>query len=155
VVTAAWLAIALLWLATGWLEATLQAEGVSQIQRATIARGALYRMKWNTGGSFSPRVWSRFARLPEAPRFEVWFRGDAGTPYPTSGVRGLKFEDLPCLPLWPVLVLAGLVVGWVWWFRRPGPGTCRVCRYSLEGINVDRCPECGSPVAPNAGAAGP
>ena len=66
---------------------------------------------------------------------------------PAPGVRITQVT----VPLWfPVLLLS--VAPAVWQRRRLNrhePGQCKVCGYDLRAT-PDRCPECGSPVAPPA-----
>ena len=53
------------------------------------------------------------------------------------------------LPLWPLLILGGAVIAWLW--RRDRmviPGTCTQCRYDLTGNTSGVCPECGLSVPP-------
>ncbi len=52
------------------------------------------------------------------------------------------------VPLWPLAIVA-----WIMLLRRSGPilippdsSICERCGYPLQGITIDRCPECGEPV---------
>ena len=63
----------------------------------------------------------------------------AGGPGPMLEVTAVD------VPLWPVLVLVGGMMGGLWWWAGPKvkPGHCR-CGYDLQGLSGERCPECGA-----------
>ncbi|MFH1747662.1 MAG: hypothetical protein ABIG44_11525 [Planctomycetota bacterium] len=53
------------------------------------------------------------------------------------------------VPVWPFIVLPGVLAGWIWWRERhrPGPGCCEHCGYNLTGNLSGRCSECGESVS--------
>jgi hypothetical protein len=56
---------------------------------------------------------------------------------------------------WLILIFAPPPILWFWRFnrRRKLIGCCAVCTYDLTGNTSGVCPECGTPVARNVGAA--
>ena len=72
-------------------------------------------------------------------------------PWPRYG-GGRGGWDLS-LPLYPVVLLAGLTLVGAWKAvprrgTRVKTGLCETCRYDLTGID-GRCPECGLEIAPD------
>jgi len=48
------------------------------------------------------------------------------------------------VPLWPVFIVALIVLVRLNWLNRPYPaGCCRSCGYNLNAIESAKCPECG------------
>lgn len=62
----------------------------------------------------------------------------------TNGANVLRVNGV-IVPVWCFGTFGLVVVTGVWWFRmrRPEIGTCIHCRYSLEGLTDNTCPECG------------
>ena len=53
------------------------------------------------------------------------------------------------VPLWLLLLLAGVPTAFLFWRdRRKPPGHCRQCGYDLTGNVSGRCPECGAEIVP-------
>ncbi|MGP1346559.1 MAG: zf-TFIIB domain-containing protein [Phycisphaerales bacterium] len=70
-------------------------------------------------------------------------------------------EYLPLTPIWPgFLANTAIYTAIIWalfWsvafvrrWRHPTAVPCPKCRYDLAGIDTDRCPECGAPIAPGS-----
>lgn len=73
---------------------------------------------------------------------------------------GSPYRKVQHLPLWAPLVLS--LVGLGWWYYAQGPrrrelrrrqGRCQNCGYPLQGLDVPRCPECGTAFNPQTFAA--
>lgn len=62
-------------------------------------------------------------------------------------VGGMVMSEHLAIPLYPLPLLSGLLLGWciVRGRRMPPPGHCVICGYDLRAT-PDRCPECGTAV---------
>lgn len=64
----------------------------------------------------------------------------------SKAVGGIAI-DVVWVPLWPLIVGASVITGFIWWRRRMRPftrGRCDGCGYSLTGLTAGAaCPECG------------
>ena len=72
--------------------------------------------------------------------------GQGGEPDTAIQWSGAIYGPLIVGPGFVVAVLLGLIFV----PRRISPGHCQKCAYNLHGLTEARCPECGTPFAPNS-----
>ncbi len=75
--------------------------------------------------------------------FEWWFEMRQW-----SDVRLYSTEVF--IPLWAIVLLAGLPTIWLWCHDRKQPGVCTSCGYDLRGADHAACPECGAVITSRA-----
>lgn len=68
----------------------------------------------------------------------------------TMGALAVRVDGF-IIPVWCFGAAGLIAVTGVWWFRtkRPTLGCCQSCGYSLEGLTMSTCPECGSTIVTN------
>jgi ribosomal protein L34E len=97
-----------------------------------------------------------FLFIRSAPKVGILFKS-AGR-QPTGTIKGVRpMGDYPLTGPYVTLLIIGIVLLHVgafllrlaWFPRRTGTTPhCRPCGYVLEGIDSDRCPECGQYLSP-------
>lgn len=107
----------------------------------SLTRGALYLVRTD----------NRDAAVPPAPGTRASIELVFGSPrvivMPTGMLRstsGAISGFNLCLPLWILLLPAGVPAAWMWWRElKDTPHRCRSCGYDLTGLRGTICPECG------------
>lgn len=121
--------------------------------------------RWGDGiTKWSPPRWSKLSERLDAQKYEDLTLIDnefaIGTPLPAihtgaTTLDGQNWESLPWRPVWPGLLLDGVLYGFAWYvllFARRWPhrllrklrNQCVECGYDLRGADHKLCPECGA-----------
>lgn len=136
---AAYVAIAVAWLVSGWC--VLGREHIDG-----SGRQAIVSVRGGSVGFF--RQWGHKS-APTGPmgelgaRWEGWTGWDLWYAHGSIDSFGLVMDWVRA-PLWISLGLVGIPTALLWWpGRGPKPGHCG-CGYDLAGISDGVCPECGA-----------
>ena len=105
--------------------------------RIVLDTGQVQNPGWRLT-AFYPHWKSYAAKMPWTEFAHRWL----GFGLPVKMITGQRL-----IPVWLLVVAAGLPTGILWWRdRRPKAGFCKVCKYNLTGNVSGTCPECGTAV---------